>query len=113
MKHRVISYREVATDLKADTNAIIWDWSIPVTELEFKTLYNLVHYLDTFILNCLDKDGKLTNKRWIQKKLAISVIFLNTTKRPEIQRVLAKLLAFERLIYAGETNGKRNKDSNS
>ena len=113
MKSRVMGYREVATDLKADVNAIIWDWSIPVAEVEFKTLYNLVHYLDTFLLRCLDRDGNLTNKLWIQKKLMMCVVFLGASKRPELQRVLTKVLHLENLIYNGGTNGKRDENSNS
>lgn len=113
MKNKVMSYREVATDLKADVNALLWDWSLPVTEVEFKTLYNLVHYVDTFLLRCLDEKGNLTNKLWIQKKLMSCIIFLGSSKRAEIQRVLSKVLAFENLIYMGEINAKRKKDSDS
>lgn len=113
MKNKVIRYREIATDLKADVNSIIWDWSLPVTELEFKTLYNLVYYIDTFLLRCLDRNGNLTNKLWIQKKLMTCIVFLGASKRPELQRILEKILLFEEMIYNGEINGTGNKDSDS
>ena len=113
MKNKVMNYREVAMDLKADVNSLIWDWSLPVNEVEFKTLYNLVYYLDTFLLRCLDDKGNLTNKLWIQKKLMMCVVFLGSTKRHELQRILAKVIAFEDLIYRGEISDKRNKNSDS
>lgn len=113
MSSRVMGYREVATDLKADVNAILWDYALPVTEIEFKTLYNLVHYIDTFLIRCLDSEGRLINKLWIQKKLMTCVIFLGASKRAELQRVLSKVLAFENMIFSGKINETGNKDSDS
>ena len=43
----------------------------------------------------------------------VCVVFLGASKRPELQRVLTKVLRLENLIYNGGTNGKRDENSNS
>lgn len=106
------SLKEFATELKGEVNAIIWDWGINVTEVEFKTLYNLVYYLDVFLLECLDKDGNLINKIWIQKKLIMCVILLGSSKRAELRRVMDKVVDLENMIYLEKiSNGNKNSDS--
>lgn len=100
-------------DLKGDVNHLIWDYSLVYNMLEFKTLYNLVHYIDTFILNCFDKDGNLINKKWIQKKLIASVIYLGTSNHIEFQRLMTKVINLENMIYEEEIKANGNKDSNS
>lgn len=113
MRHRELGLKECATDLKGDVNSIIWDWSIQLTEVEFKVLYNLVHYIDTFLLECFDEKGKLSNKLWIQKKLIESVIYLGSSERPELHRIMDKVINLENLIYLEEIPANGNKDSDS
>ena len=101
----------MATDLKGAANSIIWDWGLPVSEIEFKTLYNLVYYMDTFLTKCLDSEGRLINKIWIQKKLLSCVIILGTSKRPEIINIMKKTIDLENEVYLEEVY--HDEDSNS
>lgn len=113
LKSREKDLKETAMDLKGDVNAIIWDYSLPLNEVEFKTLYNLVHYIDTFILECFDENGKLAHKKWIQKKLIASVIYLGSSKHTELHRIMGKVVDLENKIYLEEVQTHGKEDSNS
>lgn len=113
VKQKDISLQELACNIKGDANSLLWDYSIPFNEFEFKLLFNLVHYMDTFLLKCINKEGKLCNKKWIQKKLITVVIYLGASKHTVLHRLMRKVIDLENLIYLEEvaTNGNENSDS--
>ena len=102
VKHKEKNLKETAMELKGAVNSIIWDYSLPLNTVEFKTLYNLVYYIDQFILNCFDEKGKLIHKKWIQKKLIASVVFLGSSSHIELQRVMRLVIDLENKIYLEE-----------
>ena len=113
VKSKKQKIKALAMDLKGDVNHLIWDYSLVYNMTEFKTLYNLVHYIDTFILNCFDRDGNLINKKWIQRKLIASVIYLGSSNHIEFHRLMTKVIELENMIYEEEIKTNGNKNSNS
>lgn len=102
MRQKKNNLKELAMDLKGDVNNLIWDYDFHVTMVEFTALYNLVHYMDVFILECFDDNGNLTNKKWIQKKLMTTVIYLGTSNKKELHRIMDKVIKLEDNIYSTE-----------
>ena len=105
------SIRDMAVELKGAANAIIWDWGLPVSEVEFKTLYNLVYYMDVLLTKCLDSKGRLINKIWIQKKLLSCVIILGTSRRKEILNIMKKTIDLENEVYLEDVYNDEDSDS--
>lgn len=110
MKRKEKSLKEQAMELKGVVNSIIWDYSLPLNTSEFKTLYNIVNYMDQFILNCFDDNGKLIHKKWIQKKLITCVVFLGASSHIELQRVMKLVIDLENNIYLEEVPTQDERD---
>jgi hypothetical protein len=89
-------------ELKGLANELVQDFGFPLEQGEIVMLLAIVSFMDTFILKCLDAEGKLTNTIWIKSRLLEVLVVLNKNTRPEIKVILEKIKELQQAIIAGE-----------
>jgi hypothetical protein len=95
-------------EIKALANALVQDFSLKLEQGEIVMLLALVSFMDTFILKCLDLEGKLTNTIWIKSRLLEIHLVLAQSKTPAIKPVVEQVVNLEEMIYVGEMlSGKK------